>query len=255
MSETGRNWKSPNDRTEQHYEMQEDLEHETPAPHQKCTLGVEIMPEITEENEEELEDEEEPHSKKKKSTIKDDIKRLSVISSKLEEIIDREDQKHSEIILDVNRNTESMTTISSLQSNVTIFQEKQTSRHPKICCCSPYRKFRYRRRLKSFCDTIFSLAIKPVYTSVKIASFYPCLLSVVHSMFSPLIYLNFMPILANEDSRYGNLPEIAFMLSITAFAYICFLITLPWIAEISKRKMRYLYIIGAFISAMAVYSK
>lgn len=255
MSEVGRNWRSPSDNLEELFENHEDLEHEIPAPHVKCTMGVEIMPEIIEENEEEEED---TTSSNKNSIIKNDIKRLSVISSKLEEIIDRDSTETSpEVILDVTKTSESNINVISIESSASLFKDMRRSskRSSGTCCCSPIQRFRFRRRLKFFFECIIALMLKPLISSSRVYVFYPCLITVIHSMLSPLVFLNFIPIKANDDWKYGNMTEVSFMLSITAFAYICFLITIPWVAEISKRNMRYLYIIGLFISMTAIYRK
>lgn len=237
-SDISRNWKNPSD-----FGSHEDLENEIPAPHQKCTAGIEVLPKILEENEEE------PAEDPNKHIVNKDIKRLSVISSKLEELIE----------VDITKIDGSTSPVKGIQENAIKFQDR-TAKSDKSniicsCCCSSYQKFRYRRRIKSLCDCLMGTALKPLIGCCKILAFYPCLLSVVHSMFSPLVFLNFMPVMAKEDSRFGNMTEVSFMLSITAFAYICFLITVPWVADISNRKLRYLYLFGLGMSAIALYRK
>lgn len=212
------------------------------------------MPEILEENEEEDPQKESDDQNKRNSIINKDINRLSVISSKLEEMIVRNEQKDAEITINFNKDGDTVS-YGVTDSNAAIFQKSSQVHKQSNCCCSPYQRFRWKRRFKSFFDFVLSLTITPLVTTFKIVNFYPCWFSVTHSMLSPLIFLNYMPILAKEDIQYGDIPEVAFLLSMVAFAYICFLITLPWVADISKRKMRYLYIIGAFISAMALYGK
>lgn len=249
ISEVSRSWKNPSDNLEKLFENHEDLEHEIPAPHVKCTAGIEVMPEIPEENEDEINEDD----NKRNSKIINDIKRFSVISNKLEELIENDNVNTKKQEVKTNNNE-----VNKIQESAAKFNDrvaKSDKSNIICCCCSPYQKFRYRRRIKNLCDCLIGIALKPLIGSCKILLFYPCLLSMIHSMLSPLIFLTIMPIMAKNNSKFGNMTEVSFMLSLTAFAYICFLITIPWVSDISKRNLKYLYLFGLGLSATALFCK
>lgn len=263
----GRNWKSPSDSMTlqcQDYDNDE-ISEKNPSPimQHKTNTGVDVLPQIVEEDEEDTDDEANANNKRNSVLMTNNIKRLSVISSKLEELIVRNEEelindtnhiKHSEVILDVAKSNDVITDpIDNHVQNLIVMDESTV--HSNNFCCTPYRRYKCQRNVKYIYQFIKDMAVTPVITSFRIIEFYPSLLTTIHSMLSPLIFLNFIAIQPNRKEMNINLTELSFMFTITGFAYLVFLITLPWITEISKRNLKYLYMSASLISAFGIYCK
>lgn len=239
-------WKSPSDQINYDEEIEIDEIEDQP---QIKPSSVNILPRIEEVDEEVSEDEIEGN-KNNGLILNDNLKRMSVISTKLEELIIKDDE---EIVLDINN----LKTLSETSKNdiQIVNNTEETNNNCDIMVKNLRRKNHYGRRLKWCCFSIFNITLRPAFRSLRIMEFYPCLITNIHSMLSPLIFLCFVAFKAHYIVQERNHTELSIIYSITAFAYLVFLITLPWISEISKKNLKYIYIVGCVLSAVGVWSK
>ncbi|GLV35674.1 uncharacterized protein CBL_01175 [Carabus blaptoides fortunei] len=265
-STNDRNWKSPSDNmTLQCEDCDNDEISEkppSPIPQHKINMGVDVLPQIIEEDEEETDDDANTNSKRNSLLMTNNIKRLSVISSKFEELIVRnEDESVNEI--SPIKQTETMSdasksnydfTINPIDNHVhNLIVIDASTVHSNNVYCTPYLRYKCHRNMKYIYQFVKDMTVIPVLTSLRIIEFYPSLLTTLHSMLSPLIFLNFIAFQPNRKEKDINVTELSFMFTITGFAYLVFLITLPWITEISKRNLKYLYMSASLISAFGIY--
>lgn len=261
-----KNWKNPSDNKEQSDDEMDLQEHEniendsSPVPSHRLNIGLNVLPQIIEEDE--LDSDEENNGTRRSSILfNDNIKRMSVISMKLEELIAEVDDNLNKPKETKEEVTMGVANLISHNNNEEIIENPSLSNiyyQPNInnpSCCARYQKYRFRRRIKYFFCAIFNVTFRPLFKSLKILEFYPCLLTNIHAMLSPLIFLNFIAFKTIDSMNSIYITDLAFMYSVIAFAYLVFLSTLPWVTEISKRNLKYLYILGCFVSASGIYSK
>lgn len=261
-----KSWKNPSDDNqlsddEMDFEEHENREDESsPVPSHRLNIGLNLLPQIIEEDEIDS-DEDNSGTRRNSMLLNNNIKRMSVISMKLEELIAEVDDNLSKPKETKEEVTMGVANLISHNNNQELIENPSLSNihyQPNITnpsCCSRYQKYRFRRRIKYFFCAIFNVTFRPLFKSLKILEFYPCLLTNIHAMFSPLIFLNFIAFKTIDNINYMYITDLAFMYSVIAFAYLVFLSTLPWVTEISKRNIKYLYILGCFVSASGIYSK
>lgn len=219
----------------------------------KNFMGVDILPEIPEEDEPETE--EEKLENRQRETMKDSIRRFSQLSAKFEDLISSElknNEYHSAI-----SNVESG--VQELQFDVAKKRSTIRARWRNFNCCSPYQKYLYRKRLDRTTDIFFSYFIKPLWRCLRNVSFYPCLITKVVLTITSMIYIIFIPYVA-ITSEHEYLPHVVsaestMLLSLMAFPWLCFLVFLPWLINFSKSKLKAIFSLGILILGLSTFRK
>lgn len=216
----------------------------------KNFMGVDILPEIPEEDEIEEENPERSGTLQRE-TMKDSIRRYSQLSAKFEDLISNE-----------IKNTEYRNINVDLESNVQKFHNKNKKSACKSytkCGCSPYQKYLYKKRLNRIIDFICENFIKPLWKALNIFMFYPCLTTKVLTTIIPIIYIVFVPYatLIDEDEYSSTtiLAESTMLLSLIAFPWLCFLVFLPWLINSSKNKLKIIFCLGIFTLGISTFRK
>ncbi|KAF7266813.1 hypothetical protein GWI33_019917 [Rhynchophorus ferrugineus] len=214
---------------------------------QKC--GVCILPDIPEESEDEDEHE----------YMYIDPKRLSMISSKLEELnIQEQSRKESlkevfsidEIIRESKPEPiKHIEYISNFKNDnrVSLMDELKRIKKSRYCCsCSPYKKYIWTRRLRVMKDFMNDNFLRPFYYSIKNIYFYPCLTTKTVNNLMTTLYITLGPKMVLEEGDCSH--EGRFLLSYVAFAWAFFLFGLPLFVRLNRPKMRIMFSLGLAVS-------
>lgn len=197
-------------------------------------MGVDILPEIPEEDEIEEKSENIPME-----TMKDSISQYSQLSARFEDLINNS-----------HHNIASMPYISN---------ENQRFSLKRYMKCSPYKKYLYKKRLNRITDFFCEILWLPLWKALRIFLFYQCLLTKILTTLTPTIYVVFVPYTANtiEDVYSTETPsaESAMLLSLIAFPWLCFLIFLPWLINSSKNKLTIIFCSGIVILGFSTFRK
>lgn len=285
---TKKSWKSPSDEnlSEQTEEFEEDPDveeyenvNETAATENKTKnlYGVDILPQILEESENSDTDGEENESSdshksgtvkiRDKKKVNDDIKRLSVISDKLDEIIIKSEipEPSEGVKNNVTMALPSLSKMGDGKSEYSIVRRTSNSMDwlndtshleysrnalPDFrCCCASYSCYRTKRKLRNAFDYSKETFIRPLKLSLKTLQFYPALLLKVCSIFIPCCLSSLVALLANDIKPILSFAELGFVLSVHGIAWLTFLILFPWMTAIPKSKYKYIAAFGCFASA------
>ncbi|XP_071056173.1 uncharacterized protein [Onthophagus taurus] len=199
----------------------------------KTEMGVEILPEIPEEDESEL---------KEYEKLNSNLKRLSRISSKFEEVIDKDDRNSGLFLEPSNLD-------NSVRKRHSYFGEFK--RKGQTECCSPYQKYLFRRRMRMIGNLIWDELLKPLNTSFKTYYFYPSLFGKTCMSLSYAIYISTITHIAlvNGASYKIDVNEAVFLLTFISVAWCFFLISLPWGMNLAKTKLKLLHVFGLLVTS------
>ncbi|CAH1123556.1 unnamed protein product [Ceutorhynchus assimilis] len=220
-------------------------------------FGVSILPGIPEEDEE-----------------IDDInyinpKRLSVISSKLEELniqdqIRRESIKEVFSINEVHK-PERINTIEYIpnfkeeKSRMSVLDELKNFQRSSHCFhCSPYRKYIWTRRLRMVKDFFNDNFLRPLYHALKNLYFYPALSTKITTNLVSTLYITLAPFMAMENSWKQKMlifstENVTFLLTYVAFAWCFFLVGLPLVFKLNQNKIRMVFAFGLVVSGTSLW--
>lgn len=230
------------------YTLEEEIKEEVPRSplplRLKNNMGVEILPEIPEEEEEEV-----PSRK-----ISTDIKRMSKISDRFEEVIGKNHR---------NDTSNMILGLSDLENGVS--HRGRRKRHKLFRdisngsggCCSPYRKYIFRKRMRTVGHTLYDNFIKPLNTAMKCFYFYPSLCCKTCMALTYVVYISIIPhvALVNGANYSVDITEAVFLLTFISVAWCFFLISLPWVINMSKLKIRILHVLGMLLTSGSYFSK
>lgn len=228
-------------------------------------LGLQILPKIIEVSERSFSlSSEENLNKNDKETIDDTIKRYSKISDKFDELITKEEIDESNI--DKTKNKKSDNSQNSLESRrLGNFSEETHSPELNIKITKNffsksksnsllYKWHNSKRWIHNNLDYFHDTLIAPLLLSLRIWKFYPTLLLNLSKYFIPLGVSILLPTIEINVIDYFILQNTV-LISIHATAWLCVLISSPWVINISKSKYKYFTIFGFFTSAMGLFSK
>lgn len=210
--------------------------------YRKHFVGVDVLPEIPEEDEIEEEGEEKV-ADAKVETMKDSITQYSRLSARFEDLIICEKNDYH--------------TITSAPKFVS---KKRFKLKYCIKCgsCSPYRKYLFKKRFNKIIDFICETVVKPLWKALRVFAFYPCLFTKLLMMLTPVIYVVYVPYLAltiEDDPPQTTTTETAMLLSLMAFPWLCLLVFLPWLLNSSKNKLKAIFCVGIFTLGISTFCK
>lgn len=208
--------------------------------------GVQILPEIPEEQDEYIDD--------TPSNNFIDPKRISRISAKLEEL----NQKYScPEILNINdlvvsrEKVEEKNQIQNIEyipnykdKNQNILTEMEVLHIQSCCACPTYKVFVWKRRFRICRDLLMDYFCRPLFTALKDPHFYPTLISKISLEFISMVYITIAPHLALRKNDGFKEEDSAFLLSYMAFSWCLFLVLLPLVIQFNKRKMGIIHVVG-----------
>lgn len=276
-------WQSPSDDNldREHDSREEDLGNENdinatitppPSPEEKRRniFGVEILPEIPEECEDSDEDDyilaEESNNKMKRFSIA--IKRLSTLGDNLDDCIsnqfrrDSHSDKNSE-----NREFSEVEVTYDNVSPVTDIQREKIFNSFAFRCQSAYssmrrrmwmpshKVYRIRRRTLYALYSVNDTFVKPLTRSLSCWKFYPSLLLSFTKLSMTAVFLPLVPLIASVMHPKISTIESNFLMSLYAFAWICFLLSTPWLIQTQKKNFKYIVLIGLIIWTAACFGK
>lgn len=294
---TKKSWKSPSDEnlSEQTEEFEEDPDveeyenvNETAAAENKTKnlYGVDILPQILEESENSDTDGEENESSdshksgtvkfRDKKKVNDDIKRLSVISDKLDEIIIKSEipepsEGVKNNVTEMSDGAPNLSKMGDGKSEYSIVRRTSNSMDwlndtshleysrntlPDFkCFCSSYSCYRTKRKFRNAFDYLKETFIRPLKLALKTIHFYPALLLKVCSIFIPCCLSSLVALLANDVQPMLSIAELGFVLSLHGISWLAFLTLFPWVTAIPKSKYKYIAAFGCFASAFGSFGK
>lgn len=242
-----------------------------PSPEEKRRniFGVEILPEIPEESEDNTDSDEDESEKRKKTDnqFSTAIKRFSALGDNLDEYISKQIRKDS--INEISHNNdygEIEVTYDNISPVTEITHEKVFGSYSFRCqswylnmkrkiYIPSYKLYRIRRRTMYCLHIINDTFIKPLTRSLSYWKFYPALLLSFSKCTLTAISLPLLPLISLEIRSKIHLTEMNFLISLHAFTWICFLLSTPWLASISKRNFKYILVTGLLISTIALFRK
>ncbi|CAH1989674.1 unnamed protein product [Acanthoscelides obtectus] len=207
--------------------------------------GVSILPEIPEEEEDDI------------NTIS--AKRLSVISTRLEAINQKDRRDSIREVFNINdlmnkmpTTTEEVKTIEYIQNykNENKFIEIKLIKS-RNWCCQPYKLFVWKRRLRRFNDFLIDNFRKPLMYSLKDPYFYPTVISKGSLTFVSAAFIAIAPYLALTKNNF-RMEDTPWVLSYIAFTWCLFLLVLPLISSFSNGRLRILFVMGLFMTACSM---
>ncbi|CAB3228575.1 unnamed protein product, partial [Arctia plantaginis] len=289
-------WKSPSDDNLHRYsEHEEGFEYDSetngtitppPSPEEKRRniFGVEILPEIPEENEDNVSDESDSEGTENDDSESDDsskieagssnnkkrlsiaIKRLSMLSDNLDDFISKQYRRDSNTSerdeADHREYTEIEVTYDNI-SPVTDIQREKVFNSFSFRCQSAYAGLRRRiwmpsykiyilkRRLTYFMYNINDTFLKPLTRSLSSWKFYPSLLMYFSKLSLTSVTMVSLPMIASEMHPKIPIADSNFIMTLYGFSWICFLMCTPWLAQTPKRNFKYVALAGLLISTLA----
>lgn len=293
-------WKSPSDdNLHRHSEHEEGFEYDSetnatitppPSPEEKRRniFGVEILPEIPEENEDNISDESDSEGTENEDSESDDsskveagssnnkkrlsiaIKRLSMLSDNLDDFISKQFRRDSHTSeqdeADHREYTEIEVTYDNI-SPVTDIQREKVFNSFSFRCQSAYAGLRRRmwmpsykiytmkRRLTYFIYNINDTFLKPLTRSLSSWKFYPSLLMYFSKLSLTSVAMVSLPMIASEMHPKISIADSNFIMTLYGFSWICFLMCTPWLAQTPKRNFKFVALAGLFISTLACIRK
>ncbi|ERL93223.1 hypothetical protein D910_10519 [Dendroctonus ponderosae] len=199
-----------------------------------------------------------------------DPKRLSVISSKLEELnLDQIRRDSIREVFTINEllnehrpepiNTiEYISNFKETKNRVSVMDELKNFQKSRHCFhCNPYRKYVWTRRLRTIKDFFYDNIIRPIYYGIKNIYFYPSLTTKVVTSTVSTLYITLAPFMAMEKSWKQSLvfstENVTFLLTYVAFAWCFFLVTLPLVLKLSHEKMRLVFVLGLIVNGTSLW--
>lgn len=225
-------------------------------------LGLQILPKIMEVSERSFSlSSEENLNKNDKETVDDTIKRYSMISDKFDEFIAKNESNESSAknkSLNDSQNSGETDRLENF-SKETSAQESIKKKRRILFSKSKSNNLSYRwhitkRWIRNNLDYFHDSLIAPMVFSLKIWKFYPLLLLNLCESFIPLGVSILLPIIEISITDYFILQH-TILISIHAIAWLCVLISSPWIINISKSKYKYFTVFGFFTSAIGLFGK
>lgn len=222
----------------------------------KNCMGVDILPEIPEEDE--IEEELEKAENRQKETMRDSIRRFSQLSAKFEDLISNE--RKSNDYLGAAADAENGVQKFNDHQFISLKQQTTAKRWFKCNCCSPYKKYLHRKRLNRITDFVFENFLKPFWSGLSSMAFYPCLLTKIGVTITSIIYVNYIPYITITIEEDNHLPhtlsaEGTMLLSLIAFPWLCFLVFLPWLINSSKNKLKTIFCLGVITLGISTFRK
>lgn len=213
----------------------------------KNFMGVDILPEIPEEDEIEDENVEKLENIQKKEAMEDSLREYGRLSAKFEDFISNENDDCNKMIKNFERDFGT----GKKQTRFKRFNIK--------CGCSPYRKYLYRRRLNRIINCFCGIFIKPLWKALRVIIFYPCLITKVLATITPAIYVVFLPyatvVNKEEYSSQTDLADCTMLLSLIAFPWLCLLVFLPWLINSSKSILKIIFCLGLVTLGISTFRK
>ncbi|XP_044729540.1 uncharacterized protein LOC123292892 [Chrysoperla carnea] len=207
----------------------------------KTEYGVEILPEIPEENEDTC-----SVISSNTNVYNKNLNRLSVISTKLDEMILRQDAKDVYI-------TDSKDGVLSISNEHSYKILSENTNYNSIL--SPYKTYRVKKSYRYLKHYIYDWFLRPLKLSLKLNSFYLTLFANLSLYLSWYSFLCFIPVFTKliDASSLIGLHEPVFIISIAAFLWIVFLIITPWIADLPKRHLKIIFIFGTILKGIGFF--
>ncbi|CAG9858361.1 unnamed protein product [Phyllotreta striolata] len=208
--------------------------------------GVSILPEIPEEEEDEED----------KNINIINSKRLSRISTVLEDILSKETK---EIIVpkEIVVIPETIQCIEYIPED----DDKRKSfltdmKFPKdssnCCSCSPYTLFIWKRKLRTMKDFFTDGFVLPVFRSLGDLHFYPTFISKTSLNISSVLFISLTPYVTLHKNDGYKTEDMAFLLSYMAFSWCLSLMLLPLLMTFSAVKMRITFVVGLVLSSFSM---
>ncbi|XP_050299670.1 uncharacterized protein LOC126738398 [Anthonomus grandis grandis] len=227
-------------------------------------VGVNILPGIPEENEEDYSD---------NDINQINLKRLSVISSKLEELniqdqIRRDSVKEvfsiNEVINEIENKPESISKIEYIPNfkeadvRISVLDELKNFQKSRRCFhCSPYKKYIWTRRLRVIKDFFHDNFLRPLYHALKNLYFYPSLSTKVITDSVSTLYITLAPFMALQHSWKQHVlfstENVTFLLTYVAFAWCFFLVGMPLVLRLNHSKIRMVFGFGLLVSGTGLW--
>ncbi|KAJ0179473.1 hypothetical protein K1T71_005185 [Dendrolimus kikuchii] len=276
-------WKSPSDdNLHREFDSKDEASYDNeivttitppPSPEEKRRniFGVEILPEIPEESEESDDDEDRFVTDKDKSRNKIKrlsvaIKRLSTLGDSLDDCISKQIRRdsHHSVNSDNKEYSEVEVTYDNI-SPVTDIQREKIFNSFSFRCQSAYasmrrriwmpsyRVYSIRRRLVYFMYNVNDTFVKPLTRSLSCWRFYPSLLLAFSKLSLTAISLVLLPMIGTQTHPKISTSDSNFLLSLYGFTWICFLLSMPWLATTPKRNYQYIALIGLIVSTAACF--
>lgn len=210
--------------------------------------GVEILPSISEEDEL-------SSDVPSKENFEDEKNKLSQINAIIEDLILKGNEDCvSHTILDVN-NLQTMNTNSNWTIKNYSFPKNFKIKKSSSCnCCSLYRKYLFRKRLREVKDFSSENFLKPLVSALRCGKFYPVIFTKSSILLFFILYLTSIPYIAISSEKDKFLPALTYesplLLTIVSFAWFCFLaLFLSWVMNAGKNKSNLVFVVG-----LAVYT-
>lgn len=206
----------------------------------KNLMGVDILPDIPEEDEVEEED-----IIDCKENIQIGLKRFSTISAQFEDLISNENQ-NAYCVLGPSFLSEIDRTFwrNNRGENSSFLRDAWSN----YGCCSPYQKYVCKKKMRSSADFLCENLLKPLFCALRSSSFYPSLLTKLTTTFTSTVFVVVIPYLSvvNGTEQFLHIisSESALLLTLVSFGWLCFLIFLPWIVNARKTKLKVLFLVG-----------
>lgn len=222
----------------------------------KNFTGVDILPEIPEEDEieEERENNTENLEDRQTEAMQDSIKRYSQLSAKFEDLINNDEVE--------SNGYHTVNIVNDVYNEIEIAGAKRQSaiRHwPRCNCCSPYQNYLCKRGLRRATDFLFELLLKPLWSGLCVLVFYPCLLTKVVVTITSVVYIVFIPYIATisdtENQSQTVSAESTMLLSLIAFPWLCLLVFLPWLINSNKSKLKTIFCLGIVTLGISTFRK
>lgn len=212
----------------------------------KNLMGVDILPEIPEEDE----IEEEKRENRQIEEMENSIRRLSQLSIKFENLIINEIKNPTFYTTSTDRQPK--------EQQINLLKKRSTERgYFSSNCCSPYQKYLHKRRIGTIKIFLFVRVLKPLWSTARILPFYLCLATKVTTAVTSVIYVILTPYIAtcNEDESIPltNSAESTMLLSLIAFPWLCFLVFLPWLMNSSKNKIKAIFVLGIMLLGFSTF--
>lgn len=239
-----------------------------PSPEEKRRniFGVDILPQIPEESEEEIDDQSISNINKKRLSVV--IKRLSTLGDNIDGCIINQVRRDSQSndtneIKDYSEfevTYETVAPITDIQTeklfNSFSFRCRSAYVNMKRKLSIPsYKIYRLKRRIMYSMHNINDTFFKPLTRSLMCGKFYPALLLSFTKLSLMGIGIVYLPMIGLEMRPKIPMLETNFFMSLHGFAWLCFLLSTPWLAQTPKRNFKYVALCGLIVSACACFGK
>lgn len=188
-----------------------------------------------------------------RENFEDEKNKLSKINATIEDLILKveEEDKIAHTVLNVNDIlTVSRNSDGSIEKYA--FPKSVKTKNGSRCnCCSIYTKYLFRKKLRAIEEFSLENFLKPLYSALSCGKFYPVLFTKSSILLFSTLYIISIPYLAISSGEEEFLPvltyESALLLTIISFAWLCFLVFLPWVINAGKLKSNLVFVTGLAI--------